>query len=107
MVSEAVRLAPWEPTLVISGGARGADILGERWARENHVPVTKFPAEWRVNGIYNPSAGFERNSRMAKNAEALIAVWDGKSRGTCHMINKMRSLDKKVYVYLIPTFKRF
>lgn len=70
-------------TTVISGGARGVDTLGERWARENNIPVERHEANWKK---YGKSAGMIRNKIMADNAEALIAVWDGKSHGTKAMI---------------------
>jgi hypothetical protein len=68
---------------IVSGGARGADSLGERWAKENHVGVMLFPAEWDKHG---KAAGPIRNEQMGDYADSLIAFWDGKSRGTAHMI---------------------
>ena len=70
-------------TEVVSGGARGVDSIGEEWARENGIPVKRFPAEWNKHG---KRAGPLRNVEMAKYADALIAVWDGESPGTKHMI---------------------
>lgn len=69
---------------IVSGTARGADSLGERWAYNNNIPVNKFPALWRVHG---KSAGYRRNAEMADNADMLVAFWDGKSKGTRHMID--------------------
>lgn len=68
---------------IVSGGARGADSLGERWAKDNHVGVMLFPAEWNK---YGKKAGILRNEEMGDYADTLIAFWDGKSRGTEHMI---------------------
>lgn len=68
---------------IVSGGARGADLLGERWALENEVPVMRFAAEWDRLG---KSAGFRRNDQMREYATHLVAFWDGKSKGTRHMI---------------------
>jgi hypothetical protein len=69
---------------IISGGARGADILGERFAREYNLPLTRYPAEW---DLYGKSAGYRRNEDMARNADVCIAFWDGVSKGTKHMID--------------------
>jgi len=69
---------------VISGTAEGADSLGEYYASENGYNLKQFPAEWDK---YGKGAGFRRNVIMAKYSECLIAFWDGKSRGTKHMIN--------------------
>ena len=69
---------------IVSGTARGGDRLGEAWARTNGHEVKKFPADW---GKYGRSAGYKRNEQMADYADALIAIWDGKSKGTKHMID--------------------
>ena len=42
-----------------------------------------------------------RNHEMVEYADALVAVWDGKSRGTQHMILNMQKTGKPVYVHLV------
>ena len=74
----------WTIHLVCSGAARGADYLGEEWARDNEVMLERFPADWDEQG---KAAGFIRNQAMADYADALVAFWDGKSKGTKHMID--------------------
>lgn len=69
---------------IVSGTAMGADKLGEQYAQEHGYKITRFPAEW---DRYGKSAGFKRNEEMAKYSDALIAFWDGSSKGTEHMIN--------------------
>jgi hypothetical protein len=69
---------------IISGTARGADRLGERYAKENGIDLIKMPAKWQ---IYGKSAGYIRNTEMAKVGDVLITFWNGSSRGTMHMIN--------------------
>jgi hypothetical protein len=69
---------------IISGGAKGADTLGERYAKEHKLNILKMPAEWDK---YGKSAGYKRNVSMAKEAEAVICFWDGQSKGTKHMID--------------------
>lgn len=78
---------------IVSGTANGADKLGERYAEEKGYPVKKFAANWNELG---KKAGYIRNEQMAQYADALIAFWDGKSKGTKHMIE----LAKK---YNLPT----
>lgn len=70
--------------VIISGCARGADTLGLRYASENAFDVEEYPADWDK---YGKKAGYVRNVEMAENADALIAFWDGKSKGTKHMID--------------------
>jgi len=69
---------------IVSGMARGADRLGERYAAQHGMRITRFPADW---DRYGKSAGYRRNSEMAQFADALVAFWDGRSRGTGHMID--------------------
>lgn len=73
----------WKITEVVSGGCRGIDQLGEAWARERGIPVKVFPADWDRHGR---AAGPIRNQQMAEYADALVAFWDGRSRGTEHMM---------------------
>lgn len=70
---------------IVSGGASGADALGERYAREKGYSLKRFPADWNQ---YGRSAGPKRNRQMAQYADALIAFWDGVSRGTKNMIDE-------------------
>ena len=70
--------------VIVSGAARGADSLGERYAREHGYTLDSHPADWNTHG---KSAGYVRNAQMANSADALIAFWDGHSRGTKHMID--------------------
>tara|TARA_Y100001938_G_scaffold17570_1_gene21597 strand:+ start:848 stop:1282 length:435 start_codon:yes stop_codon:yes gene_type:complete len=68
---------------VLSGTARGSDRIGEAYAKHRDFKIEQFPANW---DLYGKSAGYRRNVQMADNADALIAIWDGKSKGTKHMI---------------------
>ena len=68
---------------IVSGGARGADALGERWAREIGVPIHRFPADWNR---YGRRAGYLRNMEMAEFATDALIFWDGVSPGSRLMI---------------------
>jgi hypothetical protein len=96
LVERAIRESGFSIKEVVSGGAAGADQLGEKWARKNGIPVKPFPADWERYG--KTRAGFIRNSQMARYADALIAVWDGKSSGTADMIQKAKAAGLKVSV---------
>lgn len=80
---------------IVCGMARGADRLGERYAKEHGYPIQYFPANWEKDGR---SAGYKRNVRMAQNADALAAFWDGKSSGTKHMIATAKTLGLPVFM---------
>lgn len=83
---------------IVSGKARGADSLGEQFAKMCNMKVAEFAADWDRHG---KAAGYIRNKQMAEYADALIAFWDKKSRGTMHMINlaKEKGLHVRVIYY--------
>lgn len=81
---------------IVSGGAQGIDFCAELYAKKHNFNFKEFLAEWDVHG---KSAGYVRNHAMAQYADALIAIWDGKSKGTLNMINTMANLNKPIYVY--------
>ncbi len=76
---------------IVCGGAKGADALGARWAKEFNYPIKYFLADWNK---YGKAAGIIRNKQMGDYADYLIAFWDGKSRGTKHMIEYMKNVNK-------------
>lgn len=80
---------------IVSGMARGADALAVRFAKEHDVTLYEFPAQWDDYGKY---AGYYRNKKMGNFSDALLAFWDGKSRGTKHMIDYMQGLGKPVHI---------
>lgn len=83
---------------IISGCANGVDKLGEKIAKRYNLKLTMFPANWTK---YGKRAGYLRNVEMADYAEALIAVWDGKSKGTKMMIDIAKKEGLKVFVYKV------
>jgi hypothetical protein len=95
LVRDAVKESGWGVDEVVCGGAAGVDRLGAIWAGENKIKVTCFRAKWNLQG---KSAGIIRNMKMGNYGDALIAVWDGDSHGTHHMIGHMLTLGKPVYI---------
>ena len=86
-------------TEIVSGTAKGADKLGERYAQENDIPLKLFPADWDK---YGRRAGHIRNSQMLEYIKPdgmLIAFWDGQSKGTLDMITKTRKAGLKTIVF--------
>lgn len=95
-VEQAVSGTPWEISEVVSGAAKGVDKLGEQLAERSGIPVKRFPAKWKRHG---KKAGYIRNREMLKNADALVAVWDGESPGTGHMIKIAREKGIPVHIH--------
>lgn len=81
--------------VIVSGGARGADRIGERYAKLYDIPIKKFIPDW--NGL-GKRAGMVRNRDMAEYGTHLIAFWDGKSSGTEGMISIAKQLGLKIRV---------
>lgn len=80
---------------IVTGMANGADMLGFKFAKEYNVKCYEFPANWNK---YGKSAGYKRNEEMGRFADATIVFWDGKSKGTKHMIDFMQQQGKPVKV---------
>jgi len=88
---------------IVSGGARGADSLGELYAMEKGYKITRFPADWNR---YGKSAGYIRNEEMAKYADKCVVFWDGESRGSLHMINLAQKYNLDLYVIRYKEMKK-
>lgn len=69
---------------IISGGARGADSLAKRYAKEKEINYVEYPAEWDK---YGKSAGYKRNKLIVNDSDKLVAFWDRISKGTKHSID--------------------
>lgn len=81
---------------IVSGEARGADTLGERYARENGIPTKIFRPDWDKFG---KSAGFRRNITIVNNADVVAAFWDGRSRGTANTIDLTKKANKTLFIF--------
>lgn len=83
---------------IISGGCRGTDKLGERYAKERGYKLEVFNADWDKLG---KKAGVIRNEEMVISADYVIAFWDGESRGTYNLLTLAKRYGKpfrlKVY----------
>lgn len=83
---------------IISGGALGADSLGERYARENRFKIKRFLPDWEK---YGRSAGPRRNKLMVETADYVICFWDGKSPGTRSTVNYTKAAGKPLRIKYI------
>ena len=85
-------------TLLVSGGAKGADSLGERYATENNIETLIFKPDWEKHG---KAAGMIRNTDIINNADTVIAFWDGESKGTKDSITKAEKKNKNIIIIKI------
>ena len=85
-------------TEIVSGTAHGVDTAGEYYAEAADQPVKRFYPDWDK---YGRAAGPIRNKQMAEYADALLLIWDGKSRGSAIMKSEMEKLNKPIYEVII------
>ena len=78
------KIAEGHAITVISGTAAGADKLGEEYAELRGFDLIQMPAQWDA---YGKSAGYRRNVDMADACDGIVVFWDGKSKGSKHMID--------------------
>lgn len=95
LVVQAIAESGFVITEIVCGMAKGVDMLGYRYAKDHRIPVKEFPADWNTHGR---AAGPIRNKEMALYADALIALWDGVSKGTKNMIDLATKQGLRVYV---------
>lgn len=113
LLKEAIEESGFSISEIVSGGAKGVDSLGEKYAKENNISLKIFKADWKnLNtpnaiikmgkyGKYNAKAGIDRNEKMGNYADALIAIWDRKSKGTKHMIEYMKKINKLTFIKIV------
>lgn len=98
-------------SLIVSGGANGADFLAEEFANRYEIPLKVIPARWNDLNVtdcrikynsygkpYNSLAGFNRNKEVVEAADVILAAWNGTSPGTKHAIQLAEKAGKKVLV---------
>jgi hypothetical protein len=103
VVEEAMRLCGFVVTEVVSGTASGVDRLGEQWAQKRNIPIKRFPADWAK---HKRAAGFIRNKIMVEYVKetkgAVVAIWDGQSRGTSHTIDLAKEAGLQLFIHTVP-----
>lgn len=82
-------------TLIISGGAKGADELAEKWAKRNSIPFKPILPEWEKFG---KAAGIKRNRLIVEESDFCLIFWDGKSAGTKSSIEFCKKLKRPFQV---------
>ena len=91
-------LSPYIPPdvdLLISGGATGIDTIAEQYADEHNIPKLIIRPEY---SRYGRGAPIVRNKQMVEAADTVLAIWDGRSKGTLSTINYAQKLSKKVII---------
>ena len=103
-VPDLGRYLPSGLTEIVSGGARGVDTCARAYARENNIPLAEFLPDYALFGRRAP---LERNLQIIRYADAVVAFWDGKSRGTFFVLSSCRQCGKPLTVYKPDASGRF
>lgn len=82
-------------SLIVSGGAAGADSMAERFAKENNIQTSIHKPDWKK---YGRAAGFIRNKDIIAECDVCFAFWDGSSRGTANDIELCNKMNKPCYI---------
>lgn len=97
-VRAAIRDSGFQVSEVVCGMARGVDTIGRQLAKEDNIPVKEFPANWHKHG---KAAGHIRNGQMARYADSLILIWDGKSPGSRNMLQQAKNCGLAIYEHMV------
>jgi len=105
LINSAWDISPWGPSgsvttdiIILYGASGDVDMEAPAFARARDYSSVAYPANWDAHGR---SAGPIRNRAMAQDGDAVLALWDGKSRGTLSMITEATRAGKPVFVYPI------
>ena len=86
----------YESISIVSGGARGADNIAEKYAADRNIEIKVIPADWDKHG---KAAGFIRNQEIWDNSDIGIAFWDGESKGTAHSFDIAKKQGKELFIF--------
>lgn len=86
------------PVTIISGGAQGADALGKAYAERTGCAYKEYKPNWTA---YGKAAGQVRNRKIIERADIVLALWDGRSKGTAGALRHAKRLNKRVRVVVI------
>ena len=83
---------------IVSGGAKGTDLLAERFAKQHSFPMLIFRPDYKS---YGKAAPIRRNREILEHSDMVIAFWDGASKGTRYMIENAEKLNIPSKVVMI------
>lgn len=84
---------PSDTDLIISGGAKGIDTLAEKFADDNGIEKLIVRPQY---DLFGRAAPFKRNEQMVDMSDEVLAVWDGRSRGTEYTLKYAKKKRKKI-----------
>ena len=98
VVENIQQYLPENVSEIISGGAKGVDTYAEEYAKNNGIKITVIKPDYKK---YGKPAPLVRNKEIVENADFVVLVWDGKSRGTKFVLEYCEQIDKPHKVFII------
>lgn len=92
------KYVPENTDTIISGGAKGIDSLAQEYAELHNIPTIIFEPEYRKYGKIAPII---RDKQIVQAADIVIAIWDGKSKGTRFTLEYANKIGKRTFTYRI------
>lgn len=97
-IDDLGKYLPENVTEIVSGGAKGVDKCARKYAENHNIKITEFLPEYSK---YGKAAPLKRNIQIIEYADEVLAFWNGKSKGTKHVIDSCEKLGKKVTVIIV------
>ena len=97
-IPDLKKYIPPHTTEIVTGGARGIDMAAAAYAKSAGLALTVFRPDYKR---YKKGAPLKRNIQIIEYADEVVAMWDGKPRGTKNVIDECRARDKKVTVFIV------
>ena len=93
--------------VLLSGGASGVDSLVAEYAKERGLDFFLFkPYHMLDNSVgFQPKYFFVRNRQIVNNADGVLAIWDGESKGTAHTIKYAEKKNIPVHTVILEDGK--
>lgn len=86
-------------TMLLHGGATGADTLAQQWAEENNIPTQILKPDYEKHG--GKIAPLLRNNELVKRADCTLAFYaKNRTGGTWYTSKKTIASNKPLYEYL-------
>jgi len=104
VIDRVVRAAKTPIDTIVSGGANGVDAQAEAYAHAHGIATKIYLPDYAAHGRRAPLV---RNNVILHNADAVLAIWDGKSRGTAYTIHRAKKMGLPVYVVRLAAAKPY
>ncbi|MBQ2730104.1 MAG: DUF2493 domain-containing protein [Clostridia bacterium] len=88
---------------IVTGGAKGVDSIAKSYALSQGIKLTEFLPEYHK---YKKVAPLKRNIKIVEYADAVVAIWDGVSKGTKFVIDTCRRINKPLMLYTVDIQKQ-